>query len=95
MTTLFIDNGVSINLDDYMEDPIGKFKRTPPMFVATSVGERLAIADFTKHRRNSVLIRDYMERTFMLNHSRKQVAIRSYNETMDGLIRANPNGWRR
>ena len=93
MTTLFIDNGISINLDDYMKDPIGKFKQTPPMFVATSVGERLAIAEFTKHRRNAILIRGYMERTFMLNHSRKQLALDTYRETMAGLCRANPNGW--
>ncbi len=93
MTTLFIDNGTSINLDDYMKDPIGKFKRTPPMFVANSVGERLAIAEFTKHRLNATLIRDYMNRTFMLSPQRRKIALDKYNETMAGLCRANPNGW--
>ena len=93
MTTLFIDNGISINLDNYMSDPIGSFKKKPPMFVASSVGERLAIAEFTGNTRNSTLIRDYMERTFMLSPHRKRMALNIYNETMVGLRRANPNGW--
>ncbi len=93
MTTLFIDNGISIDLDAYMSDPIGSFKSIPPIFASKSVGEKLAIAEFTGHRRNSVLIRDYMQRTFMLNANRMQHAIHTYNETMDGLWRANPNGW--
>ena len=93
MTTLFIDNGISINLDDYMRDPISGFKAIPPMFVANSVGEKLAIAEFTKHRLNATLIRDYMNRTFMLSPNRMKIALDKYNETMAGLCRANPNGW--
>ena len=91
MTTLFIDNGISINLDDYMKDPIGKFKSTPPMFVAKSVGERLAIAEFTKNTAVVHAISQWL--TTNLKDTRYLSAMRSYNETWDGLLRANPNGW--
>ena len=91
MTTLFIDNGTSINLDAYMSDPIGKFERTPPMFVAKSVGERLAIAEFTKNTAVVHAISQWL--TANLKGTRYLSAMHSYNETWDGLIRANPNGW--
>ena len=92
MTTLFIDNGISINLDDYMKDPIGKFERTPPMFVPKAVGERLAIAEFTGNVEKVVEIHRWWNAN--LKTSRYLQASRSYNETWDGLHRANPNGWR-
>ena len=49
MTTLYIDNGVSIPLETYMQDPIGHIERVPPMFRPSTVGEKLAIAEFTKN----------------------------------------------
>jgi len=93
MTTLFIDNGISINLDDYMRDPISGFKRVPPRFVASSVGERLAIAEFTKHHKNVILIRDFMSRSLFCDCVLMKTALDKYNDTMAGLCRANPNGW--
>ena len=91
MTQLFIDNGVSIPLETYMKDPIAKFERTPPMFVSKSVGERLAIAEFTKNTAVVHAISQWL--TANLKGTRYLAAMRSYNETWDGMLRANPNGW--
>jgi hypothetical protein len=91
MTTLFIDNGISINLDAYMKDPITAFNKKPPMFVASSVGERLAIAEFTGHISTLHSIKEWM----MTNLTPSQILTvgRAYNTAWDGILRANPNGW--
>ena len=91
MTTLYIDNGVSIPLETYMQDPIGHFERIPPMFVSKTVGEKLAIAEFTKNTAVVHAISQWL--TANLKGTRYLDAMRSYNETWDGLLRANPNGW--
>ena len=91
MTTLFIDNGISIILEDYMKDPISAFNKKPPMFVASSVGERLAIAEFTGNIGTLHAIGEWM--TTNLTPSQILVVGRTYNATWDGIHRANPNGW--
>lgn len=91
MTQLFIDNGVSIPLETYMKDPVGHFEATPPMFVPKAVGERLAIAEFTGNVQKVVEIQRWWNAN--LKTSRYLAASRQYNETWDGLLRANPNGW--
>jgi hypothetical protein len=91
MTTLYIDNGVSINLTQYLSDPIGHIERIPPMFVSKTVGEKLAIAEFTKNTAIVHAISQWL--TANLKGARYLNAMRSYNETWDGLLRANPNGW--
>ena len=91
MTQLFIDNGISIPLETYMKDPIGHFERIPPMFVSKSVGEKLAIAEFTKNTAVVHAISQWL--TANLKGTRYLAAMRSYNETWDGLLRANPNGF--
>lgn len=91
MTTLFIDNGVSIDLTQYMSDPIGHFERVPPMFQPHAVGEKLAIAEFTK---NTAVVHEISKwLTANLKDTRYLAAMRAYNERWDGLLRANPNGW--
>ena len=91
MTTLFIDNGVSIDLTQYMSDPIGHFERVPPMFQPHAVGEKLAIAEFTKNTAVVHAISQWL--TANLKDTRYLAAMRAYNERWDGLLRANPNGW--
>ena len=91
MTTLFIDYGISINLADYMRDPVSVFKNQPPMFVTSSVGERLAIAVFTEHSDVSSAITQWMNSN--LSDRQQARVARKYAETMQGLFRANPNGW--
>ena len=91
MTTLYIDNGVSINLNEYMKDPIGHFERIPPMFQPKAVGEKLAIAEFTGNFDKLREIRAWWNAN--LKTTRYLQASRAYNETWDGLRRANPNGW--
>lgn len=92
MTQLFIDNGVSIPLETYMKDPIAKFERTPPMFVPKAVGERLAIAEFTGNFEKLREIRQWWNAN--LKTTRYLQASRAYNETWEGLRRANPNGFK-
>ena len=91
MTQLFIDNGVSIPLETYMKDPIGHFERIPPMFQPKAVGEKLAIAEFTKNFDKVREIQKWWNAN--LKTHRYLQASRAYNETWDGLLRANPNGW--
>ena len=91
MTTLFIDNGISIILEDYMKDPTSAFDKKPPMFVTSSVGERLAIAEFTGHISTLHAIKEWMSSN--LTPSQFLKATRAYNTTWDGILRANPNGW--
>ena len=91
MTTLFIDNGISIILEDYMKDPTSAFDKKPPMFVTSSVGERLAIAEFTGHISTLHAIKEWMVSN--LTPSQFLKATRAYNTTWDGILRANPNGW--
>lgn len=91
MTQLFIDNGVSIPLETYMKDPIGHFQRIPPMFQPKAVGEKLAIAEFTKNTAMVHAISQWL--TGNLKGTRYLDAMHSYNETWDGMLRANPEGW--